>query len=200
MPAEKLDHIDYRALRRQVRERRRSRRTIEHKICLDSALIDEWAALSDQHRREVVEGIGRDPEKPDPNARAGDLGTAGRLAEAVDRMDAASVLGVFVVPTPETLATWIAEAVEARDADNQKALQVYAITSARRTVLETFDHFRTLDGKPIPAEEYGAEDLKDMLEDWTRGQLIGLATAITDRGNEVPDLPLSGRRSQPPQP
>lgn len=185
---------DYRALRKEIRARRRSRRTVEHPICLDSALLDEYADLQEQDRRETLAGIGRDPEKPDPTRRAGDLDTKAKIAAVEEQMRANSVVGVFVVPDPEAMAKSIAEMGKVQDTEDRQKIEDYAIASARETVLNTFDHFEDADGNTIPAEAYGLEDLKELVADWTRGQLFGLTNRITNRATEVPELPLSGRR------
>jgi hypothetical protein len=39
-----------------------------------------------------------------------------------------------------------------------------------------------------------------LMQDWTQGQLYGIAGEITRRSSEVPELPLSARRSLVPQP
>jgi hypothetical protein len=200
MPAEHPDRVDYRALRKQVREQRHSRRTVRHPICLDAALYDEWSALKEVERRETVDGIGREPGQPDPTARAGDLPTSEKLRLVEERIAAASVVAIFVVPDPDVQAKRDAKWETIRAGDNTEAIAEHAVASSRASILEAFDHFEDADGNPIPAEQFGVEDLKELMADMTQGQLYGIAAEITRRSSEVPELPLSARRSLVPQP
>lgn len=194
MPAENPNRVDYRALREQVKKQRRSRRTVRHKICLDTALLDEWAALKEIERAETVDGIGREPGRSDPNARAGDLPTSEKVRLLEERIAAASVAAIFVVPDPDVQAKRNAAWDEVRATEDAEKIGAHAVTSSKATVLEGFDHFEDAEGNPIPAEQFGLEDLKELMSDWTQGQIFGIAGEISNRSSEVPELPLSVRR------
>jgi hypothetical protein len=190
--------IDYRALRKQVKEKRKARRYVKHPICLDTDLYEQWSELEDQRRQATVASIGRDPEKPDPTARLGDSSNADKISDQIkaleEQIEAASLVAVFVVPTPEQQAERNASwALLGEDEHAKRA--AHGVTVARETILQAFDRFLDKDGNAIPPDEYGLEDLKELMEDWAQGQLFGLANEITNKSSEVPELPFSVRRS-----
>lgn len=194
MPAEHPDRIDYRALRQQVKQQRRGRRTVRHQICLDTALLDEWTDLKDQERRETVASIDREPGKPDPTLRHGQLSTGDKLQDLEERIAAASVVAIFVVPDAEVQARRNTLWDEVRATDDAKKINDHAIAAARAVVVESFDHFEDLDGGRIPDDQYGVEDLKDLIAEWTQGQVFAVSGKITSRSAEAPELPLYERR------
>jgi hypothetical protein len=186
---------DYRALRKQVKEQQRSRRTLRYPICLDVSLIDELDELNEQQRQERINTIGKDDE-PVPADRAGALSTEGRIEAAEQKMRDASVVAVFAIPTPEQQAArssaWIDGEMDTKTA---AVRTVAAINSARQVIFDSFSHWLRHDGTPVPPDEFGLEDLREIVMDWPQGMTFSLSGDITTRSTEGVDLPFSVQRS-----
>jgi hypothetical protein len=187
---------DYRALRKQVKEQRRSRRTLKYPICLDVSLLDELEDLNEQLRQEHVNAIGEADDKPPADGRAGGLTTEGRIGAVEEKIADASVVAVFDIPSPEMQAARAADWVDGQYDEKTAAVRGAAvIASARKTIYDSFSHWLDHDGHPIPADQFGLEDLKEIVEDWPQGMTFALSADITTRSTEGVDLPFSVQRS-----
>lgn len=186
---------DYRALRKQVKEQQRSRRTLRYPICLDVSLIDELDELNEQLRQERVSSIGNDSE-PAPPDRAGSLSTEGRVEAVEQKMREASVVAVFNIPTPEQQAARSAAWIDGEYDEKSAATRTQAVlASARKTIFDSFSHWLSHEGTPVPADQFGLEDLREIVEDWPQGMTFALSGEITQRSTEGVDLPFSVQRS-----
>ena len=186
---------DYRALRKQVKEQQRSRRTLRYPICLDVSLIDEIDELNEQLRQERVSSIGKEGDAAPPE-RAGSLTTEGRIEAVEQKMREASVVAVFNIPTPEQQAARSAAWIDGDYDDKNAATRTQAVlASARKTIYDSFGHWVDHDGHMIPPNQFGIEDLQEIVEDWPQGMTFALSGEITQRSTEGVDLPFSVQRS-----
>jgi hypothetical protein len=177
-----------------------ARRPIRYPICLDLDLLADLQEAEEEHRQLVVANIGED-EKPRRDARAGDLSPVdaaeARVEQIKQQVAEHSVLGVFRVPTATRQAE-LHDKLNAAQKDRPDEQNVIVIGSAKDTIVECFVRFDRLDHEPIPG--LNREHLVADLEVWPEGVLLDLANKIREASMGAPDIPKSGRSSQPSRP
>jgi hypothetical protein len=154
-----------------------SRATFRYAFCLDPELRDEWAEAAD----ELDDLPELRPEGPKERANGPRVQLRNRVAELERRVAEASVVGVFKARTPDEMEAIIAA---------WDATKVPTPQRARELVLACLDHFEQ-GGIPVPAENFNADDLAQLLPRLSQGELYGVSTPLSNLTNSVLDLPKS---------
>lgn len=189
--------IDYKALVAD-RKAKQTRPIVKHPICLVPELYaeledanDELTALLAQSARE-----GED----DPDQRQGGLSSLGAkivaAREAVAGIEAkiaeVSILGVFKTPTSKRQGELSDELARLNEASPDK-VNVIFVEQAKRTLLETIDHFEGPGGERI--DTLSRDDLAVMLDEWAQGEVLAVNVKIARASAGAPDIPFSVRQS-----
>lgn len=192
--------VDYKALI-QDRKTKQSRPIVRHPICLVPELYADLEEAQDDLRYWTVKAIDEDDDEErqfPTDRRAGSLSsTKGQVVDARARVEAAeakiakaSVVGVFKAPPSQKQAELGDELRREQEDKPDQANQV-AMAHAARTVLAAFDRFE-VDSKRI---DLGLDDLKTVLEEWSEGELLSLATKVQNASKGAPDIPFSVQQS-----
>src|SRR5215207_227193 len=194
--------IDYRALIRD-RKAKQSRPIVRHRLVLEPELWAELEEAQDALDRAELDEM-RDRKEDDEgrpklggDRRAGGLTDKGRAQERVEQLaeqiEAVTVVGVFKAPTADEQGAKHDALGAAQEANPDRVNQI-VLDSARKDVLDTFQHFETPDRKPIP--DLGREDLQDLVAVMAHGELVPLATKINEASTRSHDGPKFGRSSR----
>lgn len=191
--------IDYRALVND-RKQKQTRPIVRHPICLVPELYADLEEATDELRHFTVESIGDDDDEDAPprDRRGGDLSPAQAAMAAaqakVDHAEAeiaeASVVGVFKAPSAAKQAA-AHDSIRKAQEENPDRVNQIVLDHAKTSVLEAFDRFEVA-GKTI---DLSREDLASVLDEWSHGEIVGLANKIQSASVGAPDLPFSVQQS-----
>lgn len=189
---------DYRALI-QDRKQKQTRPIVRHAICLAPELYADLEEAAEELRHFTVESIGEDDEDAPPRdrrggglsaAKAGMEAARVRVAEAEAKIAEVSVLGVFKAPSGVKQAESHDSIRKAQEEDPERVNQI-VLEHAKVSVLEAFDRFE-VGGERI---DLGRDDLAAVLDEWSHGEIVGLANKLQSASVGAPDLPFSVQQS-----
>ena len=188
------DPIDYRALI-QDRKAKDRRPIVRHIICLDPELFAELEEAQEELQEEIRATIGQeDDSQPRRDRRAGGLSPRSqiesRIEEIEGRIAAASIVGVFKAYRSDVQNQHFDELEREREANPDQA-NALAEQYARKAIVDTFQHF---EGPHRSRLDLTVDDLRDMLETWTQGEVTTLGNKITRASVVAHEAPKSARQ------
>lgn len=188
--------VDYRKLV-QDRKAKQTRPIVRHPICLAPELYADLQEAQEELRHWTVQSVGEEEGDLPLDRRGGGLSTKGHIAAAQAKVAAAeeaiaqvSVVGVFKAWTSARQARYNDELAAAREEKPDQTNEL-VLGMARAMILETFDRFEA-HGERIDLDR---DDLASVIEEWSHGEVLSLATDIQQASAGAPDIPFSVRRS-----
>ena len=187
--------IDYKALV-QDRKQKQSRPIVRHLICLVPELYSDL-----EEAQSVLDSlVEQDRRAKDDDERAGSMSPlGGQIAEAKAAVAAVeaeiaevTITGVFKAPTAQQQGV-NSDALDKLLESNPEQANELTIANAKKRIVECLDHFEKSGRERI--DTLSRDDLADMLDQWSQGEVMGLHVKITRAATRELDAPFSVRQS-----